>query len=250
MVCSAGVMLFASCAGTNKLEKKVEDCAERISRGIELYHGKRYGMALARLEDARTQCSGSPSMDTVLFYLGMTNVKQKKFIEARTEFQRLVQDFPGSPFFDEAKFRIGYVVFQQSHPLNRDQKETREALRLLEDYVESYPSSSMIDSARFYRNEAYEKLALKEFKNAQFYEKIDEPEAAVVYYRAFLNQFPESKLVDQARFTATEILLRLDRNAEAEELRDELIERGKNKELQKKVKTLFPQKSKGAKTGK
>ena len=239
-ICSvAGMVAFASCASTNKMEKMKLDCTERVTKALELYKAKKYSSVLVRLEDARMQCNGSPIMDTVLFYLGMANVKTKKYVEARTEFQRLTQDFPGSPFFDEAKFRIGYSVFKQSSPYNRDQQETREAIRLFDDYMETYPKSPFIDSAAFYRTEAYEKLATKEFKSAQFYEKVHEPDAAVVYYRTFIGQFPDSKLLDQARFNALSILIKLGRDTEARELLDELLAKGTSKALKKQAKALF-----------
>ncbi len=235
----AGTMFLASCASTNKLEKKRIDCTDRVTKALELYKNKKYSSVLVRLEDARTQCNGSPIMDTVLFYLGMANVKTKKYVEARTEFQRLAQDYPGSPFFDEAKFRIGYSVFMQSSPYNRDQQETREAIRLLDDYIETYPQSSFVDSAGYYRTEAYEKLATKEFKNAQFYEKVNEPDAAIVYYRTFIGQYSDSKLVDQARYNAIELLVKLDRDTEAGELLEELLLKGKDKNLKKQAKQLL-----------
>ncbi|MBN1578885.1 MAG: outer membrane protein assembly factor BamD [Chitinispirillaceae bacterium] len=245
----AGFLFFTSCAARkNKLEKMQIDCSQRVSKALLSYNAKKYATALTRFTDARMQCSGTPVMDTILYYLGMSNVKTKKYLEARTEFQRLVQDFPGSPFFEEAKFRIGYVVFKQSNPANRDQKETRETIRLLDNFMEMYPKSPFADSALFYRTEAYEKLATKEFWNAQFYENVNEPEAAVVYYRAFLSQFIDSKRVDQARFNSLVLLVKLDRITEAEELYDELIEKCKNKELQKEAKALFAN-AKKAKAG-
>ena len=243
----AGLVVLTSCAGRkSKLERMQLNCTQRITKALQSYKAKKYAMAITRFEDARIQCSGSPVMDTVLFYLGMANVKSKKYIEARTEFQRLVQDFPGSPFFDEAKFRIGYAVFKQSSPINRDQKETKESIRLLDNFLEMYPKSPFADSAAFYRSEAYEKLATKEFKNAQFYENVNEPEAAVVYYRVFLEKFMDSKQVDQARFNTLSLLIKLDRLSEAEEMYHELLEKGKNKQLKKEAKAIYANVKKAA----
>ena len=235
----AGALIIASCASTKKIEKMRMDCTDRVTKALEQYKKGKYSTVLVRLEDARMQCNGSPIMDTVLFYLGMANVRTKKYVEARTEFQRLTQDFPGSPFFDEAKFRIGYSVFMQSNPYNRDQQETREAIRLFDDYIETYPKSSFVDSATYYRTEAFEKLATKEFKNAQFYEKANEPDAAVVYYRTFIAQYPESKLVDQARYNTIALLVKLNRTTEAGEMLDELLLKGKDTSLKKQAKQLF-----------
>lgn len=238
VICCTSLALLASCAGGNKLEKQRLDCSERITKALELYKNKKYASVVFRLEDARTQCSGSPVMDTVLYYLGMANLQDKKFIEARTEFQRLVQDFPGSPFFHEAKFRIGYAVYCQAHPINRDQKETHEAIRLFDNFIEVFPKSQFADSAQFYRTEAYEKLALKEFNNSAFYVMAKEPESAVVYYKTFISQFSDSRLVDQARFNIIDLLVKLNRTTEAVEVCDELLREGKNRDLQKAANLL------------
>jgi len=236
-ICTA-VALLGSCAGGNKLEKQRLDCAERVAKALDQYKKKKYASVVYRLEDTRTQCNGSPVMDTVLYYLGMANFMDHKYIEARTEFQRLVQDFPGSPFFDEAKFRIGCSVFMQGHPSDRDQKETREAIRLFDSFIESYPRSAFVDSVNYYRTQAYEKLAKKEFDNAEFYVKANEPEAAVVYFKVFLTQFSDSRLADQARYNAIELLVKLSRTAEAVELYDDFMREGKNRELMKAAGTL------------
>jgi len=236
----AVVVCLTSCAARKgRLEKMQMDCTERITKGLENYKKKKYASALTRLEDARMQCSGTPVMDTVLFYLGMANIKTKKYTEARTEFQRLVQEYPGSPFFDEAKFRIGYSVYRQSNKFDRDQKETREAIRIFDGVIESYPESRFIDSVIHYRSEAYEKLATKEFENAEFYVKISEPEAAAVYFRAFLDQFSDSKLADRARLMELSLLVKLDRMAEASERYEELMEKSRSEETKKEAKLLL-----------
>jgi outer membrane protein assembly factor BamD (BamD/ComL family) len=109
---------------------------------------------------------------------------------------------------------------------------------LLDDFIESFPRSPFADSAMYYRTEAYEKLALKEFNNAVFYVNAKEPESAVVYYKTFMTQFVNSRLVDQARFNSIELLLKLNRTSEALDLQDELLTKGKNKALQKAARVL------------
>ncbi len=236
----AGLSLISSCASRkNKLEKMRLECSERLSRAVQTYNSRKYTLALTRFEDVRTQCGGSPMMDTVQFYLGMANLKAGKYIEARSEFQRLVQDYPGSSFFEESKFRIGYSVFKQSNPVSRDQKETKEAIRLLDNFLELYPRSPFADSALYYRTAAYEKLAEKDFNNARFYEKINEPEAAVVYYRAFIEKFSDSKFTDQARLNLISLLIKLNRLAEADETYRELLDKGKNKKIKEEAKQMF-----------
>lgn len=232
------VIFLFSCAARKKIDINL-DCSQRVAKIIELYTSKKYSFALSRVEDAKMQCSGSDIMDTILYYSGMSNLKTKKYLDAQTEFQKLVQDFPTSPFSIEAKFRIAYAVFKQSPSPHHDQKETKEAIRLFDNFIDLYPNTPFTDSAIYYKTQAYEKIALKEFRNAQFYEKINEPEAAVIYYKVFLSQFVDSKLIDKALYNTFVLLVKLNRINEAKEIYTQLIERGKDKELIKEAKDIY-----------
>jgi outer membrane assembly lipoprotein YfiO len=231
-------LLLISCAGGAKIKSKQYDCSMKMSDALELYKKQKYSRVKTLLEDVKIQCSGSPVIDSVLYYLGMSDMHMKAYVDARTEFEALAQDFPNSPFYEEAQFRIGLSVYRQSHTSSRDQTETKEAIRLLRDFLETYPDGNMADSASKYLNDAVEKLAQKEFDNARFYEKIHEPEAAVMYYKSFVNEYPGSRLTDQACLNLAELLLKLDRKSEAQEVLDRLLESSKDKDVINKAKAL------------
>ncbi len=232
------ILFLISCAGGTKMHSKQYDCSKKLSEAMELYNNQKFSRVKTLLEDVKVQCNGSKVIDSVLYYLGMSNLKTKNYANARTEFHLLTQDFPNSPFYEDALFRVGLSVYLQSNSSSRDQTETHEAIRLLRDFLETRPSSSAADSASKYLNEAIEKLAQKEFDNARFYEKINEHEAAIVYYKAFVSQFPDSKLTDQAYLNIAELLVKLDRKGEAQEIIDQLLESGKDKEIINKAKML------------
>lgn len=244
-VISACFVLPVSAALKGKKGKdKTVDCSKKLNEALLLYKNKRYSQAQLKLTDMKVQCNGSPVMDSVLYYLGMSDILTKKYIEGRTEMELLVQDYPQSAFFDEAKFRIPYCVYKQSNSFDRDQKETEEAIRLFRDYLtESSSTGWEMDSARFYYKEAIEKIAKKEFQAAKFYERVEKYEAAVVYYRAFLNDYPESKFSDEAQLNMLQVLVRLDRNAEAQEALDDMVEQNKNSELIKKARDIVQKRS-------
>lgn len=180
-------------------------------------------------------------MDSILYYLGMADLKSKNYIEGRTNFELLAQDYHQSPFHKEAQFRIGYAVYMQSHPSGRDQQETKEAISLFRDFLDENPDGPFADSARKYLDLSYEKLAKKEFDAANFYIKIDEFESAVVCFKTFLLDHPQSKYVDQARYTAAELLIKLNRKSESKELLDALIQNSSDKVMIAKAHDLLKQ---------
>lgn len=241
-ILAAAVCLTFACAGSGKLKSaKRYECSTRLAQALKKYNAGKFESAKTILDDIKVQCAGNEAMDSAGYYLGMSLMRSKQYPEARLEFTRLVQDFPASPFFDEAQFRICYCVFKSSRPIERDQTETKEAAKLLRDFLENYPDSRFADSARVCMIAANDKLAEKEYNNARFYQKIGEKEAATVYYKAFINDYPASKFVPQAKLDLGQMLLQLSRNDEAKEVLDELIAKESQGEIVKKARELLAQ---------
>ncbi len=218
------------------------DCEKKIAKAFENYQVGKYSKVKTILEEAKINCNGKPNMDSVYFYLGMSYLKTKMYIEARSELERVVSDYPDSPLFFEAKFRAAIAVYLQAHSSNRDQKETVEAIDLFRNILEEYPSCPVSDSVTYYLNIATDKLAEKEYNNARFYEKQGQYESAVVYFNTFVNQYPDSRYIDQAKITMAELLVKLERKSEATDIITDLVENCKDamivtkaKDLQKKV---------------
>ncbi|NLE02832.1 MAG: outer membrane protein assembly factor BamD [Fibrobacter sp.] len=220
-------------------EKKLTNCSERLTKAVTAYNEGKYTRVFNILESVKIQCNGSPLMDSMLYYLAMSEVKNKQYVEAKSDFEMLAQDFPNSPFYIEARFRIAQTVFLQSHPSNRDQVETSNAISLMQDFLEAYPNSAIADSARKCLSDCFEKLAQKDFNNARFYEKTREYESALIYYRAFIEQHPESKLVESAKFSIAELLFKLDRKDEAADVLQTIIESSQDQTVVANSKVLL-----------
>ena len=235
----ASLMLVASCAGGAKTKKARYDCSKRTAQAVEKYQKGKYGSVKTMLEDVKLQCAGSDVADTAEYYLAMSLMRMKMYIEAKLEFTRFVQDYPQSVFFEEAQVRVGYCELKQSRSADRDQTETHEALKLLKDFLENYPSSAFADSAQKYLKETVEKLAEKEFNTARFYQKIREREAAVVCYKSFITEYPASKYTQPARLNMAQALIELGRKAEAKEVLDELLAQEKNGDLAAQARALL-----------
>jgi outer membrane protein assembly factor BamD len=233
------ICLLGSCASGDKVAKKRYECGERLARAVKKYEAKKYGSAKVILDDVKQQCAGHPVMDSAGYLLGMSLAHMKMYADARLEFTRLTQDFPQSPFFEEAKFRIGWCVFKSALPVERDQTDTREAQRLFRDFLESYPSSKYADSAQAFLKSAVGKLAEKEFNSARFYQRMGEKEAAVVCYKVFIAEYPASEYTAQARLNLGQMLVELGRAAEAREVLNALIEEEKTGDTARKAQELL-----------
>jgi outer membrane protein assembly factor BamD len=230
---------LVSCAAGKKVKKPKYECSSRVALAIQKYQKKKYSAAKTMLEDVKIQCAGADVLDTVQYYIALSLVQMKLYPEAKLEFTSLIQEYPNSAFYEEALFRVAYSVFKGSRSVDRDQTETREAYRLLADYLENYPSSVFADSAQKYMKITINNLAQKEYDAARFYQKIGEKEAAVVCYKTFISEYPASEFTPLARLNMGQALFDLKRLSEAREILGGLIAQEPSSDIAKKARELL-----------
>lgn len=232
-------ILLASCASQEKIKAKhLYDCSARVQEAIAKYNKKKFSSAQYVLSDIITKCPGHNSMDTVIYYLAKSWLGMKKPDEAKSEFDRLLQSFPNSAFSEESHYLIGYSSYLASNPWNLDQANTKLAEQKLKEFIETFPKSPFVDSAQFYIVQCQEKLAEKNLEAARFYEKINQYESAIVYYKCLEEEFPESKFIDQAKLNMAQDLRKLNRVSEADALLDELAQHTADPSILKKIGAL------------
>jgi|WetSurMetagenome_2_1015567.scaffolds.fasta_scaffold02224_4 outer membrane protein assembly factor BamD len=218
--------------------KKLFDCSGQLAKAVEKYDKKKYYDVTTILTDVLVQCPGHNAYDSMLYYQAKSLLALKKYSEAKTEFDRIVQTYPSSPFYEEASYLVGCAMFLSSPAVALDQASTKEAQARLRDFVEAFPRSPLADSAREYIEKADAKFAEKEFESARFYEQIEQYEAAIVYYKMVVNEYPQSGLVPQALLGTAQNLVKLNRAAEAQAVLEDLEHETKDEAILKKAQFL------------
>ncbi len=238
-ICLVLPMLFvASCAGRSKAGFQGSECHSRIDDAIEAYERQREGNAIKILDDLKFHCGGLDMMDTVHYYLGMSHKSLKQHVDARIEFERLRREHPFSPFAAEAHFRIGEILYSQSNPPDRDQTQTIEAIRVLNEFLSLYPSSEFADSATTFRDNGVDKLAEKEYLNARFYRRQGKKEASLVYYNSLIAKYASTSHATNGLVGKAEVLIELGRHREAAETLEQLQGIELDEELSRRVQIM------------
>jgi len=214
------------------------DCEKQVERAGEKFEKGRYADAALIYDEIRYQCSGNSMIDTVLYYLGMSYLRSRRPIDAQTEFERLMQNFPNSEFAQESQFRLGQSMYLQSNSFDRDQTETLDARRILSEFVETYPASFFRDSAEAYIAKCQDKLAHKEFSHGRFYQKKREYEAAIIYYNSLMAEYPESEYVPQAKLNLAQALMTLNRETEALAIITDILEQNYSSDVTRKAQLM------------
>jgi len=88
----------------------------------------------------------------------------------------------------------------------------------------SFPISprTLADSAKADRDDVLDRLAQRQYETAALYLKMDEPQAATIYFQLLLKEYPDSKRVPKARLELAKSYALLDQFDRARESLDSL----------------------------
>lgn len=164
------------------------------------------------------------------------------YIQAETEFREFLTFYPTHPKADVAQFRLGMCHFLQMARPERDQTETRAALKEFDVFLERFPNSALIEEVKAKRRETRDRLSESEFRVGLFYYRTRWFPGAVDRLRAVLNADPEFTRRDAVYFYLAESLVAGQRPAEALPLFERLVKEFEQSEFllaaQKRVEEL------------
>jgi outer membrane protein assembly factor BamD len=212
---------------------------------------------------AKKPPTGTPEPDKFLFESGTEQLNRKHWLTAREYFRQLVDSYPQSRYRAEAKlgigdtyvgehsaesfvlaanefrefmtfyptheragyaqFKLGMTYFYQMHSPERDQTETKEAIKELTVFVERYPKDKLIDEGRARLREAHDRLSQSEYRVGYFYWRSRWYPGAVDRFKAILAADPEFSNRDAVYFYLADALVKTKRPAEALPFYDKLI---------------------------
>lgn len=204
---------------------------------------------------ARKPPTGTLEPDKFLFEHGTEALNKNRWIVAREYFRQLVDSYPQSPFRADAKLGVGdtylgegtaesyvlaineYREFLSFYPLHkradyaqlklglahfyqmrapdRDQTETRDAIRELQIFADRYPNSALIDEGRTKLREALDRLGDSEYKVGVFYYRVHWYPGAIDRLKALIDRDPGYTSRDGAFFYLAESLEKVQKPAEA-----------------------------------
>jgi outer membrane protein assembly factor BamD len=161
---------------------------------------------------------------------------------AIAEFQEFLSYYPTHPRADYAQYKLGYAHFRQMRSPQRDQTETRDAIREFEAFVGRYPNSRLMPDVKRDLREARDRLSTSEFEVGRFYYRIRWYPGAIDRLSTLLKTDPEYTQRDGAYFYLGESYLGADRRQEAlpyyERLIDEFTQSEFLEEARKRIDTL------------
>jgi len=118
-------------------------------------------------------------------------------VMAATEYQEYVNLYPNSPDAVYAKYRIAMCYLRQMKSAGRDQSNTYNAIKALENMIKQYPGTDEAEEAKQQLEKARQRLALHYFEIGRTNYKMKAYMGAVLRFKQVIDDYPDFKYNDR-----------------------------------------------------
>ena len=177
---------LSSCKSQYEMLLNSADVDAKYEAAFNYFNNKKYSKAAALFESLSMFTEGTEKDDTVRYYWGLSNYRQKDYYTAETNFQRFVEVYPRSPFASDARFLRIDCLYRSTLRYELDQTPTYTALNAMTEYLREDPESSHLGECEAMINDLNERLDRKAYEGAKLYYKMEDYLAARVALRNVL----------------------------------------------------------------
>lgn len=193
------LVTLSSCSEYQKALKS-EDTATKFKLGEELYDTGKYDKANKLFAQIVPSYRGKPQAEKLMYLYSQSFYKMKDYYIAGYQFERFASSYPKSEKVEEASFLSAKSNYMLSPAYTKDQKETKQAIEKLQEFINLFPDSEYVVEANKLVKELDYKLELKSFSIAKQYDHITDFEASIKSFDNFIFEFPGSILREDALF--------------------------------------------------
>ena len=177
--------------------------------------------------------------DTYLSEGGEANL-----VLAENEFREFIQFYPTNARADYAQYKLAMTHYERMKAPERDQTETRAAVREFDAFFERYPNSMLTSEVREKWREARNRLSEASYKVGLYYYRARWYPGAIDRFKEVLKDDPGYPSRDAVYYYLAESLLKTDKKAEAVPYYDRLVKEFARSEYledaRRRLETLAP----------
>ncbi len=207
-ICFISLLLIGFSCGTFTLRSKFRriekstDWRVKYDAALNYFNKEKYFKASVLFEQILPIVRGLPEGEKVQFTQAYCQFHLKFFLLASEQFKTFYETYGRSLLAEEARFMYSYSLYSSSPNSNLDQTSSIDAMSSMQGFLNRYPNSKFKDRAIEVISETQTKLEIKGFDNARQYFKMRSYKAAIIALNNFKNNFPDSKLVEEASYLA------------------------------------------------
>ncbi|MGP2493201.1 outer membrane protein assembly factor BamD [Mesorhizobium sp. PUT5] len=127
-----------------------------------------------------------------------TNYRQGNYEDAISAAKRYLTLYPSTDEAAYATYIIGLSYYRQIRDVTQDQKEARQTIQAMQEVVTRWPDSEYVEDAKEKIRFANDQLAGKEMQVGRYYLERREYLAAVKRFRTVLEQYSNTRHIEEA----------------------------------------------------
>lgn len=185
------LLLFASSCKFQKLLKS-GTADEKYEEALKLYTDKDYSRALQLFDQLVGTTRATDKAQKIAYMYAYSYYNQKDYTLASYYFKRYANNYPNTPEAEECMFMSAYCNFLNSPEYSLDQTITQEAIKDLQLFTNTYPTSKRVSECNDLMDQLRMKLELKDYKMAKLYYRMEDYAASIQAFGSILKEFPDT----------------------------------------------------------
>lgn len=186
------------------------------NQGLANVEAGRLTEAAKKFEAVDRQHPYSEFARKALIMSTFTNYRQAKYTEAITSGKRFLNLYPTDEDAAYAQYLIGLSYFRQIKDVTQDQADARRTIEAMEEVVQRWPNSQYVPDAKEKIRVARDQIAGKEMQIGRYYLERKEFIAAIRRFRGVVENYGDTRHVEEALARLTETYLAMGIATEAQ----------------------------------
>ena len=231
-LCASAVALAAACACASSPRGvvpagTVEPDKFLFDKGTDALNGRKWLTAREFFKQVTETYTASAYRPDAKLGIGDTYLGEgsaEALVLAINEFTEFLSFYPTNRRADYAQFKVAMAHFRRMRLPQRDQTETRAALREFDTFVSRYPNSSLMAEAKAKQRETRDRLSEADYQVGYFYYRQKWYPGAIDRFKQVLKDDPGFTGRDSVYFYLAESLVKVKKEAEALPYLEKLVQ--------------------------
>ncbi|MFM6934832.1 MAG: outer membrane protein assembly factor BamD [Flavobacteriales bacterium] len=199
LLLSFGWLFLTACSNYNQIVK-ADDFAAKYELANKLYDQKQYEKAIVLYEQIYQHAPKSAEGELSYYRLAKSYFQIEDYYMAQYYYSAYMQRFPYSVKNEEVLFMVALCSVKNSPEYSLDQTETELAINNVQQFIDRYPQSYLLDSCNKIIDQLEFKLETKSYSQVKLYDKMQSYRAAVAAGELFLEGHGQSDYAEEVNY--------------------------------------------------
>ncbi|MCX6305557.1 MAG: outer membrane protein assembly factor BamD [Bacteroidetes bacterium] len=173
---------------------------EKYEAAVKLYAQKDYSRALQLFDQLTGAMRATEKAQKIAYYYAYCYYNMKDFTLASYYFKRYSTSYPNAEETEECMYMSAYCNFLNSPEYSLDQTVTYDALKDLQLFTNTYPTSKRVSECNDLIDKLRLKLEMKDYKIAKLFYRMDDYAASIQMLNNILKDFPDTPHKEEVLF--------------------------------------------------